>query len=243
MSESTIPEALVPAMQDRAAAEAEKFRAEARRADAEVEAFAEEARTRRAQADVAEITAHVTQHEFDKAKAADKEHNIYRFVGPVADASVDSAMKTISAWSRLNPGAPLEIQFYSPGGSVTAGFALWDFLMEIKGRDDGHRITTVINGYAASMAGILAQVGDHRVIGKESWLMIHEVSFGAQGKIGEVLDTAEWIKMVCKRVADIFVKGSNGKLSKAKFQAMWSRQDCWLSSDDALKFGLVDEVR
>lgn len=241
MSENTIPEALVPAMIAKAEAESEKFRAEARRADAEVEAFAEEARTRRAQADVAEITAEVTAKEHARSLASDREHNIYRFSGAVTDDSMNKAMDYISRWDRLNPGAPLELQFYSPGGSVLAGLALWDFLEHIKSQ--GHSITTVINGVAASMAGILAQVGDVRVMGKESWLMIHEVSFGAQGKIGEVEDTAEWVKMVCKRVSNIFVSRSGGKLSKAKFQAMWTRKDAWISSDDALKLGLVDEVR
>lgn len=241
MSENTIPDALVPAMIAKAAAESQKFLAEARRADAEVEAFAEEARTRRAQADVAEITAVVTKKEHDRSLAADRENNIYRFAGAVSDDSVAKAMDYLSRWDRLNPGAPLELQFYSLGGSVLAGLALWDFLEHIKAQ--GHTITTVINGVAASMAGILAQVGDVRVMGKESWLMIHEVAFGAQGKVGEVEDTTEWVKMVCKRVVSIFVSRSGGKMTPAKFKALWTRKDAWISSDEALKLGFVDEVR
>ena len=54
------------------------------------------------------------------------------------------------------------------------------------------------------MAGILLQAGDIRIMGAESWLMIHEISFGASGKIGEIEDTVEWVKKIQERVVKIF---------------------------------------
>ncbi len=213
--------------------------AEARKADAEAEAFEAEVGGRRAQTAVAEMTQAQMERERDKYLAGDSQHNVYRFTGTVTDDTVKACMKTLTEWSRQRPNSPIEIIFYSPGGSVTAGLALWDFLQEIK--DKGHHLTTVIQGIAASMAGILSQAGDVRVMGKESWLMIHEVSFGAQGKIGEIEDTVDWINKVQKRVLDIFAERS--KLSVAQLRKMWDRKNAWLSSDEALAKGLVDEVR
>ena len=91
------------------------------------------------------------------------------------------------------------------------------------------------------MAGILLQAGTTRAMGSEAWLLIHEISFSAVGKIGEVEDTTEWVKRICKRVVKIFADRS--KLSAAQIEKRWKRQDWWISSDDCLKWGLVDEVR
>jgi ATP-dependent protease ClpP protease subunit len=94
---------------------------------------------------------------------------------------------------------------------------------------------------AASMAGILLQAGDTRVMAKESWLMIHEASFGASGKIGDVEDTVEWVKMVQERILSIFSERSG--LTKAFLKKNWQRKNWWISSDYALKLNLIDEVR
>lgn len=213
--------------------------AEARKADAEADAFEAEVGGRRAQTAVAVITQEQLEREQATYLASDSYHNVYRFTGAVTDDSVKVCMTTLSKWSRLYPGTPIEVIFYSPGGSVPAGLALWDFLQEI--RASGHYLTTTIQGIAASMAGILSQAGDKRVMGKESWLMIHEVSFGAQGKIGDVEDTVDWVNKVQKRVLDIFASRSN--LTVRKLKAMWDRKNAWLSSEEALAAGLVDEVR
>lgn len=254
MSENpSIPEALIPAQKAKLEAEALSFSAlaefhranaalaaaTARKNEAEAEAFEAEVDGRRAQTQIARLNADMTERENAKHYASDSEHNVYRFTGAVSDDSVAKAMRTITTWSRLKPGEPIEIIFYSPGGSVTAGLAFWDYIQDLKRL--GHVITTTVNGMAASMAGILLQAGSVRVMGKESWLMIHEVSFGAQGKIGDIEDTVGWIKMVQERVKQIFADRST--LSVADVEDLWRRKDCWLSSDDALAKGLVDVVR
>jgi ATP-dependent protease ClpP protease subunit len=93
---------------------------------------------------------------------------------------------------------------------------------------------------AASMAGILLQAGDERVMGKETWVLLHEASFLAAGKIGEVDDTVEWVKKVQKRILAIFAGRSN--LSRSQIERRWKRKDWWLSSTDCLKHGFVDKV-
>lgn len=210
-----------------------------RKNDAEAAAFEAEIDGRRANTEVARISADQLRREQTKFLASDAYHNVYRFTGAVTDDSVKACMRTLTEWSRMSPGSDMEIVFYSPGGSVTAGLALWDFLQEVKSH--GHKITTVIQGIAASMAGILSQAGTIRVMGKESWLMIHEVSFGAQGKIGEIEDTVGWIKMVQERVKRIFAERSN--MTVEDLEDIWRRKDAWLSSEEALAKGLIDVVR
>ena len=171
--------------------------------------------------------------------AEDRFHHVYQFSQQVGDGSVANCIERLSKWSRQDPGCDIEIIFNSPGGGVIAGMALFDFILYL--RRKGHNITTLALGHAASMAGILLQAGTTRAMGSEAWLLIHEISFSAVGKIGEVEDTTEWVKRICKRVVKIFADRS--KLSAAQIEKRWKRQDWWISSDDCLKWGLVDEVR
>lgn len=169
----------------------------------------------------------------------DKYHHLFPFFRPVDDSSVANCMEMLSFWSRTEPWCDMEIVFNSPGGGVLAGLALFDFIRSLSVA--GHSITTHTLGHAASMAGILLQAGDTRVMGKESWLLIHEISFGAVGKIGEIEDTTEWVKGMQKRVLNIFAERS--KMTVAQIEKKWKRTDWWLNSDEALKLGLIDEVR
>lgn len=208
-----------------------------------------EAETRRtlAEAVVAEQSAVVaTLEAADAARvvaerdASDIRNHIYHFAGPVMAATVAPCQRTLSQWSRLDPGCPITVVFNSPGGSVIDGMALFDFLLELRGK--GHKLTTVCRGYAASMAGILLQAGDTRVMGRESYLMIHELSAGTHGKIGEMEDAVKFYQMICKRVVGIFVDRSGKKCSEAVFKKNWTRADWWLDSVEALRLGFVDEI-
>jgi len=171
--------------------------------------------------------------------ATNKFYHTYVFDSMVSDQSVEKCMNQLTQWMRREPGCSIEIIFYSPGGGVVAGMALFDFIQRV--RKGGHHVTTMALGMAASMAGILLQAGDKRVMGKEAWVLIHEASFGAQGKIGEVEDTVEWVKRVQKRILKIFAERSN--LTETQIARRWKRTDWWLSSDECLKLGIVDEVQ
>jgi ATP-dependent Clp endopeptidase proteolytic subunit ClpP len=208
-----------------AAAQIAKFEAETRKLD--VEAAAADLELQKAlRAENAQLA---TEHQF----------RVYHFNGSVGEASVIKCIDTLASWSRQDPGCAIEIIFDSPGGSVIDGLALFDYIRLIRSR--GHHVTTGAIGYAASMAGILLQAGDTRWIGQESWLMIHEASFGASGKTGDVADRVEWIKRVQQRFLKIFADRS--KMTIKQIDAKWARQDWWLDSGEALKLGFVDEVR
>ncbi len=220
-----IPKAAVPALIKKLEAEAAKNAAEAKvfKVESDMGVLALTS-AKRAEAD---------------RLASNKLNHVFSYVGSIDQNSATMCMDQLTMWSRITPGCDMEIVFNSPGGGVMAGMALFDHIRQMS--RDGHKITTRSNGYAASMAGILLQAGDIRVIGKESYVLIHEISTGAVGKIGELEDVVEFTHMIQKRVLDIFAERSNKKA--AYFEKHWTRKDWWLSSDDCLEIGFVDEVR
>lgn len=220
-------------MADRAPTKAEEAltQAKTRRVLADAE-MAEAAR------DTALINLEREKHKREVELSKDDYHYVYRFTGSVDGSTVQACIDKLSTWHRTDPACPMTLVLNSPGGAVVPGFALWDFLEEFKAA--GHHLTTVARGYAASMAGILLQAGDIRVMGAQASLLIHEGSFGAGGSVAQVEDQVEWVKKLHERILDIFAARS--KLSKPQLRRRWHRKDWWLTSDEALKYGFVDEV-
>lgn len=213
-------------------AEVKKIEAEIRKIEADAQTAENYARLRKIEADKKE-------QEWRREKADDKENMIYRFNTIVDKTYVNDCMHTLTQWSRRHPKCDIEIVFSSGGGSIVDGFVLFDFIQELRGR--GHKVITGSLGMAASMAGILLQAGDHRWIGHQAWMMIHRAAFGVIGKTFEIEDHTAWIKRIEDRILGIFEKRS--KLTRLKIKRNWDRKDWWISSDDALELGLVDEIR
>lgn len=229
------------------AARAAKFAAEARKAEAEADAARADANVTVLEADAKRRYA---QDRRDLLLASDRYHRVYQFRGNVTDGSVDMCMDTLTLWHREDAanGGPceMEIVFYSPGGVAIPGMRLFDHILWL--RSLGHSITTTALGQAASMGGVLLQAGDKRVIGRESYVLIHELSFGAEGSMGEVEDEVAMAKMVQRRVVNIFCSrakdtGRKGYLTPAVMVRRWARKDWWLDSDECYRLGVVDEIR
>jgi ATP-dependent Clp endopeptidase proteolytic subunit ClpP len=234
-------------------AETAKAEAETRKAAAEAAKTEHQANQAKAEAAAAGLALKKIGIAWDRDKekrdrelAENNYHHIYNFEGPVGDSSVQSCIEELTYWNRSAPDCDIEIIFFSPGGGVIEGMMLFDFIQQL--RTAGHNITTTCMGYAASMAGILLQAGDKRVMGRESYILIHEISAGASGKIGEIEDKVEFMKKIQNRVLEIFAarcKGSDAAkpLTKAAIARKWRRKDWWLDSTEALKHGLIDEIR
>jgi ATP-dependent Clp protease protease subunit len=219
-------------------AEIKKAKAEAKRNEAEAQKLAAEARKAAAEATVAEIVREREEKKRTAERASDEENHVYRFTDKVTSESVRKCITKLTEWHRISPDCDIEIVFFSPGGSIIDGMALFDFIQDLR---VSHTVTTGCTGMAASMAGILLQAGDIRWTGEQSWIMIHRAAFGAAGKTFEVEDEVEFVKRIEARILDIFVLRS--KLTAAKIKRNWDRRDWWISSEEALKLGLVDEVR
>lgn len=164
---------------------------------------------------------------------------IYTFYDAVGGSSVKAAMKDLGIWSRRDPGEPLKIVFNSPGGNVVDGLALYDFIQELK--DAGHHVETVALGWAASMGGVLLQAGHERVMGRNAYMLIHEVSSFNIGKTSEMEDELKFTKRLQERLLDILSERST--MSKNQIRNRWKRKDWWLDADEALKYGFCDVIR
>lgn len=182
--------------------------------------------------------------------AGNHHHYQFEFHASVYDESVEACLGQMAVWHRQDPECPMHIVFNSPGGSVIDGMHLFDQITAYSKRPwdtrdlpkGTHDTKITVRGYAASMAGILLQAADTRVIGPESYLMVHEVSTFASGKIGEIKDEVELLDKMSKRVTEIFVRRSDGNMTPAKFKKLWDRKDAWLTSSEALDLGFVDEI-
>jgi ATP-dependent Clp protease protease subunit len=214
------------------ALEASKLRAEAANIRAQ-------ARHSRAYAIITEFTAADRAEDDAQARAHDLNNAVYTFDTEVDDRSVKYAMSKLSEWARRDPGCAIELRFNSPGGDVIAGMALFDFLQSL--RRQGHTIITVAYGMAASIAGILLQAGDIRVMGQESYLLIHQVRSGIRGSFGEIEDEVAFLSKMQDRILDIFAARST--MTREEIKKQWERRDWWLDSAEALAAGFVDEVR
>lgn len=170
---------------------------------------------------------------------AQAEHSlVYSFYGRVGAEEVAAAVQTLDMWSRTYPGKTIEVQLTSPGGSVGDGLALHDFLRALSAR--GHNVVVSVYGFAASMGAVILQAGDERVIGANSFIMIHEVSGGVGGSVASMADNLVIYNMIQDSIIKILCNKT--KLTAKEVRSMWHKKDVWLDSVKALKIGLVDSI-
>lgn len=205
-------------------AEETSFLAEAKRADLEARNYL--------------LKNEAIERELHKARSEAENFNEYMFYNPVVEPTVAKAMHDLELWARQRPGEPMVVTFNSPGGLVTDGFALYDFLRDLSRR--GHHITTRCIGMAASMGAILMQAGDDRVMTPNAYLMIHEISGGAEGKLSEMEDVAKVVKAFQDRALTILTNRSN--MSKNVISAKWKKRDWYMDAPEALRQGFIDRV-
>lgn len=170
--------------------------------------------------------------------AKDFHKRVLRFLSQVTSSSARAAAEELVGWHRIDPGCDIHIIFDSPGGSIIDGFHLFDTILQL--REKGHYVTTYSLGMAASMAGILLQAGDKRVMSPQAALLIHEASFAAMGSYGKVEDQMEFIKKLQDRILDIFAERS--EMTKDEIEDKWHRKDWWMLAEEAKELGFIDEV-
>lgn len=191
-----------------------------------------------AEAQNAELNLHSNQLAQLDREASLNQAQIFQFFEPVTGGTVEHAIGMLGLWSRRSPGSDITVVLNSPGGGVTAGLALYDFIGELKAK--GHQVTTETRGYAASMGGVLLQAGHERVIGPNAYLMIHEVSDLGIGKLSELKDQVEFAERLQERLLDILAERST--MTKQAIRRKWKRKDWWLDAEEAVKHGFADRI-
>lgn len=168
--------------------------------------------------------------------------------GVVEDHMANIVVAQMLYLESQNPEKPISLYINSPGGSVTAGLAIYDTMQFIK-----PDVQTMVMGQAASMGSFLAQAGTPgmRFVLPESRTMIHRVSSGTRGTSGSVhvqeleFEDAkrhfEESKRLNKRLTELYVKhNSKGKTYDELFETM--KFDTFLSAEEAKEHGLADKV-
>ena len=135
-----------------------------------------------------------------------------------------------------NPKKPISFYINSPGGVVTAGLSVYDTMQYIK-----PEVHTVCIGQAASMGSLLLTAGQagHRYSLPNSRIMIHQPSGGARGQATDIEIQAREILRLRESLNNMYVRHTGQKLDK--IEAAMER-DNFMSADEALAFGLIDEV-
>ena len=124
----------------------------------------------------------------------------------------------------------------SYGGSFFSGLSTMDEVLRIK---DQVPITTVVDGVAASAATFITIAGTHRLIKRHSFMLIHQISSGFWGTYEEFKDEKENMDKFMSLLKDIYKTYT--KLPMKKLNEVLKR-DLFLTSAEALEYGLVDEV-
>ena len=217
----------------------------AKKYDAEAAFFLSQAEERRHLSESARLELEAARKALRYSEASNTEHRIYDFTDEVSERSCEAAMKTLSQWRRLSDREPITIRFSSPGGSVINGLALFDYITDI--RQSGIAVTTIAYGYAASMAAILLQSGDVRIVGPNAHLLIHEISTVHVGKLTEIEDQQKFTRQLNERLFGILADRAKRSaapkpMSRSQIELRAKRKDWWVGPEDAVKFGFADRI-
>ena len=130
----------------------------------------------------------------------------------------------------------ISIYINSPGGSVTAGMAIYDTMNFVKSD-----VSTICLGMAASMGAFLLSSGENgkRYILPNAEVMIHQPLGGAQGQATEIKIAAEHILKLREKLNRILAKNTNQDLETIESD---TERDNFMNSNEALKYGIVDKI-
>lgn len=154
----------------------------------------------------------------------------------VNDATASLVVAQLLYLEGQDPEKDISLYINSPGGSVTAGFAIYDTMQYIK-----CDVSTICMGMAASMGAFLLSSGakGKRFALPNSEIMIHQPSGGAQGQATEIEITAKQILNIRERLNKILADNTGKPID---IIAKDTERDNFMSADEALDYGLVDKI-
>ena len=156
--------------------------------------------------------------------------------GEVNDASASVIVAQLLFLEAEDPGKDINLYINSPGGSVTAGLAIYDTMQYIK-----CDVSTICIGMAASMGSFLLSGGKKgkRLALPNAEIMIHQPSGGAQGQASEIQIAAEHILKTRRKLNEILAANTGQTLETI---ARDTDRDNFMSAEEAKAYGLIDEV-
>lgn len=159
------------------------------------------------------------------------------FLGSAIDDGVaNTVIAQLLFLANQNPDEDIKLYINSPGGSVTAGMAIYDTMQFIK-----PDVSTICVGMAASMASVLLAAGakSKRFCLPNSEVMIHQVMGGTEGQASDIKIHAERILKMKDKLNEILVKHTGQKKDQIEKD---TDRDHFMDAKEAMKYGLVDKV-
>lgn len=181
----------------------------------------------------------------EKSKHGERAYDIYSrlleeriifLVGPINDIVANSVIAQMLFLASKNPNRDIQLYINTPGGSVTAGLAIYDTMQYVKSP-----ISTVCFGLAGSMGAILLTAGAKRkrFALPNSEILLHQVMGGVTGEAIEIEITAKQIVKIKGKLNKILAKHTNQPLGKIEKD---TDRDFYLSAEEAKEYGIIDEV-
>jgi ATP-dependent Clp protease protease subunit len=156
--------------------------------------------------------------------------------GPIDDAVANTVIAQLLFLESEDKHKDIKLYINSPGGSVTAGLAIYDTMQYVK-----PNVSTICVGLAASMGATLLAAGEKgkRYALPNSEILIHQVMGGAKGQAVEIEITARHIIKVKDRLNKILAKHTGQKLTRIEKD---SDRDFYMSAEEAKEYGLIDQI-
>ncbi len=164
------------------------------------------------------------------------EDRIIFLSGEIDDAVANTVVAQLIYLEGKNPDKDISLYINSPGGSVTAGMAIYDTIKYIK-----CDVSTICVGLAASMAAFLLGAGTKgkRYCLPNSEVMIHQPLGGAQGQATDILISAKHIEKTKNKMIDMLSEMTGQTKEKIATDV---ERDYFMSSEEAKKYGIIDKV-
>ncbi|HVB84633.1 MAG TPA: ATP-dependent Clp endopeptidase proteolytic subunit ClpP [Rhodanobacteraceae bacterium] len=157
-------------------------------------------------------------------------------VGPIDDFMANVVVAQLLFLESENPDKDISLYINSPGGSVTAGLAIYDTMQFLKSE-----VSTMCIGQAASMGAFLLAAGakGKRYALPNSRVMIHQPSGGTQGQASDIAIQAKEILYLRQRLNDALARNTGQPVEKIERDV---ERDYFMSAEDAKTYGLIDSV-
>lgn len=156
--------------------------------------------------------------------------------GPITDPVANVIVAQLLFLESRDAEKDIQLYINSPGGSVTAGLAIYDTIQYIK-----PNVATICVGMAASMAATILACGakGKRYALPNSEILLHQVMGGAEGQAVEIEISARHIVQMKEKLNEILAKHTDQKLEKIERD---TDRDFYMSAEEARAYGLVDEI-
>ncbi len=156
--------------------------------------------------------------------------------GPIDDNVANITVAQLLFLESEDPKKDIYLYINSPGGSVSAGLAIFDTMQHVK-----PDVSTICVGLAASMGAIILSAGakGKRFVLPNAEVMIHQPWGGAEGKASDIAISAKQILKLRENLNKIIAKNTGKPLAQVEKD---TDRDYYMSADEAKKYGIIDEI-